>query len=141
MTRIFGSRGCAARARAQQQVRDRRDRRQRLAAKAEGLDRRQIVRGPDLARRVALERQPRVVGLHPLAVVFDANQPLAAELGRDGDATGAGVEAVFDELLDDGRGALDHLARGDLVCQSRHRQPMDSHDIRATRACGGTSTA
>ena len=31
------------------------------------------------------------------------------------DARGTGVQAVLDELLDDGRGPFDHLARGDLV--------------------------
>ena len=46
----------------------------------------EVVRAGDLARRVPLDRQPRVLRLHPLAVVFDANQLLAAELDRDRDA-------------------------------------------------------
>ena len=35
----------------------------------------------------------------------------------DGDLAGAGVEAVLDQFLDDGCGALDDLAGGDLVDQ------------------------
>ena len=48
-------------------------------------DRAEIVRLRDLARGVPLDRQPRVLRLHPIAVVFDANQLLAAELDGDGD--------------------------------------------------------
>ena len=105
----------AAGARAQHEVRHRRDARQRLAAEAERADRAEIVRRRDLARRVPLDRQPRVLRLHPLAVVFDADQLLAAELDRDRDARGAGVDRVLDQLLDDRRRPLDDLAGGDLV--------------------------
>ena len=112
---------CAARACAQRQMRDRRNRRQRLAAKARAS--RSPPRSsdsPDLAGRVTLERQPRILRRHALAIVLDANEPLAAELRGDGDAPGAGVEAVLDQLLDDRGGPLDHLAGSDLVGQ---RQP------------------
>ena len=53
--------------------------------------------------------------LHPLAIVLDANQLLAAELDGDRDATRAGVERVLDQLLDDRRRPLDDFAGGDLV--------------------------
>ena len=76
----LGAARSPARARAQHEVRHRRDRRQRLAAEPERQDRRQIVGAPDLAGRVALDREPRVVRLHALAVVFDADLLLAAEL-------------------------------------------------------------
>ena len=75
----------------------------------------------DLARRVPLDRQPRVVRLHALAVVFDANQLLAAELDGDADAAGAGVERVLDQLLDDRGGPLDDFAGGDLVGEIRRQ--------------------
>ena len=52
---------------------------------------------------------------HAHPVVLDANQPLAAELDRDGDAPRARVDRVLDEFLDDARRALDDLARRDLV--------------------------
>jgi hypothetical protein len=67
-------------------VRHRRDAGQRFAAEPERPDRAEVVGARDLARRVPLDRQPRVLRLHPLAVVFDANQLLAAELDGDGDA-------------------------------------------------------
>ena len=71
-----------------------------------------------------LDREPRVVGLHPLAVVLDADLFLAAELDVDGHARRAGVDGVFDELLDDGGGTLDDFAGGDLVGEI-DGQPMD----------------
>ena len=101
------------------QVRDRRDGRKRFAPEPERRDRRQVVRRPDLAGRVPLERQSRVLRRHPLAIVLDADEPLAAELGGDGDAPRARVEAVLDQLLDNGGRALDHLSGRDLIRQPR----------------------
>ena len=122
-------------ARAQREVRDRRDARQRLAAKAERPDRAEIVGARDLARGVALDRQPRVLGLHPLAVVFDADQLLAAELDGDGDAPRAGVERVLDQLLDDGRRTLDDFAGGDLVREiGREDGGICADRLRSSRA-------
>ena len=63
-------------------------------------------------------------GVHPLAVVFDADELLAAELDGDGDAARAGVERVLDQLLDDRGRTLDDLAGGDLVGEVR-RQAMN----------------
>ena len=51
----------------------------------------------------------------PTAVVGDADQALAAAGGDDVDPPRAGVERVLDELLDDARRALHHLAGGDAV--------------------------
>jgi hypothetical protein len=41
----------------------------------------------------------RVLGVHPFAVVFDAQQLLAAELDRDGDPPRARVERVSRSAL------------------------------------------
>ena len=64
-----------------------------------------------------LEREPRVVGVHPAAVVRDREPPDPAPLDLHVDARRPGVEGVLDELLDDRRRPLDDLARGDLVDQ------------------------
>ena len=77
---------------------------------------------PDLARRVALDRKPRVLRLHPFAVVFDADLLLAAELDVNREAPSSGVDRVLDELLDDGRRPLDDFARRDLVARSDGRR-------------------
>jgi len=75
-----------------------------------------------------LEAEPRVVRIHPDAVVFDANEFLATVFDGDRQARGAGVEGVLDELLDDARRPLDHLAGGDAVdhgfveAADRHRE-------------------
>ena len=72
-----------------------------------------------------LDRQPRILGIHAVAVVFDADQLLAAELDRDRDAPRPGVDRVLDQLLDDGRGPLDDFAGGDLIGEIRGK-PVDS---------------
>ena len=121
----LGSARSAAGARAKHEVRDRRDARQRLAAKTERPDRAQIVSVRYLARGVALERQPGVLRLHSLAIVVDANQLLAAELDGNRDAPGTGVERVLDELLDDGSRTFDDFAGGNLI-REVGRQTMNA---------------
>jgi hypothetical protein len=74
---------------------------------------------------VALDGQPRVLRLHPLAIVFDPHQPLAAQLDADGDAPRARVNRVLDQLLDHGRRPLDDFAGGDLVGEIG-RQSVDA---------------
>ena len=104
------------RARRDRQQRDRGDRRQRLAAKAERADRRQVaVR--QLRGGMALDGEREVAGVHAVAVVDDADQLSPARLDRYLDPPRAGIERVLDQLLD-GRGRpLDHLAGGDAVDQ------------------------
>ncbi len=98
----------------QRQRRDAGDRRQRLAAKAERGDRRQVAVG-QLRRRVALDRQPQLVGVHAAAVVDHRQMidPAGVELDRD--PRRAGVDRIFDEFLERRRRALDDFAGGDLV--------------------------
>ena len=88
----LGARGRAACARPKDEMRHRRDAGQRLTAEPERRDAREIVGPANLARRMALDGQPRILRLHPLAIVLDANQLLAAELDGDGDAPRAGIE-------------------------------------------------
>ena len=85
----------AARTRAQGEVRDRRDAGQRLAAKPERADRGQIVGAGDLARRMPLDRQPRVLRVHAFAVVLDPQRLLAAELDGDRNARRAPASSAF----------------------------------------------
>ena len=94
---------------------NRRDRGQRFPAKAHRRDAREVVEGPDLRRRVPLERERRVLGPHSGAVVENGDSEDAAALDVDGDAARARVERVLDELLHRRGGPLDDLARGDLV--------------------------
>src|SRR5690606_9405803 len=68
---------------------------------------------------------------HPLAVVFDDDELLAAELHGDGDAARAGVEGVLDKLLDDRGRALDDLAGRNLVRQLRRQAPDARHSHRS----------
>ena len=109
-------------------MRDRRDAGQRLAAKAESVNRGEVVGALNLARRVALEREAGILGAHPFAVVLDAYEALAAQLDVDLDAPRAGVDGVFDQLFDDRRGPLDHLAGGDLIGKVGGEEIDAAHD-------------
>jgi hypothetical protein len=66
---------------------------------------------------VALEGQRELSGGHAEAVIGDGDQRRPAIAHLEADRRGAGVEAVFHELLHDRSRALDHLARCDLVDQ------------------------
>ncbi len=91
---------------------------------------------------MALEGELGILRPHPLSVVLHPYQLLAAELDGDGHARGSGVEGVLDELLYDGRRALDDLAGGNLVCQVERKTMDPGHGtelilaVREVNACG-----
>jgi hypothetical protein len=87
----------------------------------------QVIRRADLARRVTIQRQQRVIAVHAVAVVGHADLRLPAIAHRHVHARRAGVKRVLDQLLHHRCRPLHHLARGDLVGQ-RIRQ-----DVNATR--------
>ena len=97
------------------EARHRRDRGQRFAAKAQRGDGAEIVGGGDLAGGMARQRQRELVGGNAAAVVAHARESHAARFDFHLDASRAGVEAVLDQLLDDGGRALDDLAGRDLI--------------------------
>src|SRR5690606_32456114 len=91
------------------------DRRERLAAEPETRDREEVLLPRQLARRVAVEREERVLPPHPAPVVRDPDLGLPAVLDRDVDPCGGRVQRVLDQLLDDRGRTLHALARRDLV--------------------------
>ena len=91
------------------------DRRERLATKTKGGDAPEILRAPDLAGGMALDRQPGILRAHAFAVVLDPNEPLAPHFHGNGEVSRAGIDRVFDEFLDHRGRALDDFARGDLI--------------------------
>lgn len=103
------------RARAQLDLRDRRDRGQRLAAESERMEPVEIVGRADLGRRVPLESEPRVGVAHAATVIDDLNQALSSVAIVDRHDRAAGVDGILHQLLDDRSGTAHHLARGDLV--------------------------
>ncbi len=102
------------------------DRGQRLAAETERADRFEVGSRGDLAGRVARKRERQLLALDAAAVVGDDDAPDAARLEPDFDATGAGVERVFDQFLDHRGRPLDHLAGSDLADQEV-RKRTDRH--------------
>jgi hypothetical protein len=128
------ARGAPPRAARQREAGDGANGRQRLAAEAQRRDGVQVLVVLELGGRMALERQRQLLRRHADAVVGDADQRAPAVAQVDGDSGGAGVERVFDQLLD-GRGrALDDLAGGDLVDQVV-RQPSDADQWPPRRCC------
>ena len=97
------------------EARHRGDGRQRFAAKPERGDGAEIVGSRDLAGGVARQRELELGGGNSAAVVANAREAHAARLDFDFDALRAGVEAVLNQLLDDGCRTLDDLAGSDLV--------------------------
>ena len=102
---------------------DRGDARERFTAESERADAHDVGGRGDLAGGVALEGQRQVAEGHAVAVVIDRQRGQAAVLQSDRNLPGAGVEAVLDELLDDRRRTLDHLAGGDAVDRGAVEHP------------------
>ena len=73
-----------------------------------------------------LDGEPRILGIHAAAVVFDAQRLLAAELDRHRNTRRPGIERVLDQLFYNRRRTLHHLARSDLVGQV-WRKDFDEH--------------
>ena len=88
---------------------DRADRRQRLAAKSERGDMRQIV-ARQFRGRVTFDGEGEFLGRHAAAVVDDLDQRPTAVLQGDVDASRPGIDGIFDKFLDGGSRALDDLA-------------------------------
>ena len=104
-------------ARRQGQTGNRADTGQRFAAETEADDSLQIVERADFTGGVPCQRQRQIVLADAAAVV--ANQLGTAAFNIDIDARCAGVQAVFHQLLDDRRGAFNHLSGGNLVGKLR----------------------
>ena len=77
---------------------------------------------------MAFKGQHCVVTNHSFAVVGNFQQPSPAGFDLDRDARRAGVDCVFDQLLERRRGPLDHLAGGDAVDQLLG-QATDRHGL------------
>ena len=96
-------------------VRDGRNRSQRLTTEALGGQVEQVVRRGQLARGVPNEAQTRVLGRHAGPVVHDLNGRPPRIQHVHLDRSGAGVHGVFHQLLDHRSRPLDDFTRGNLV--------------------------
>ena len=77
---------------------------------------------------MTLEGEEGVVPDHAMAIVGDANELAATSFDFDADAGGASVKGVFEELFDDGGGAFDDFAGGDLVRHEVREDTDASHE-------------
>ena len=99
----------------------------RLAAKTHRGDGRQIFGALNFARRMAFEREQRVVAAHAPAVVGHADQAASARADFHDDFLRLGVERIFDEFLDDAGRPFHHFAGGDLVGDLFGKEPDAVH--------------
>jgi hypothetical protein len=97
------------------EARDGGDGGKRFAAEAEGSDSEEVVGGMNFGGGVTFEGEEGVVAGHAAAVVGNTDEAAAAGFDFDADAGGASVERILQQFLDDGGGAVDDLAGGDLV--------------------------
>ncbi len=122
--------GLVRRTRLEQQPRDRPDRRQRLAAKAERRDLVEILDVVQLAGGVAFEGQQRIVAQHAAAVVANADEAPARVLHLDAKVVAARVERVFQQFFHSRRRTLDHFARGDFIGDNVRKNANTAHEQR-----------
>jgi hypothetical protein len=66
---------------------------------------------------VPLEGEQRIVPVHPVAIVRDAQEPAPARLNVKLYAARARVDGIFHQLFRHRRRALDNFARRDLICE------------------------
>ena len=102
-------------ARQEREARDGRDRRQGLAAEAQRADGIEVTDFADLARRMAQDREVRILRAHAPAIVRHAHEARAARHDLDLDAGRARIHRILDELLDDRRRPLHDFASRNLV--------------------------
>jgi hypothetical protein len=115
------------------ELRNRRNGRQRLAAKAEAPDANELLRAGNLRRRVTGEREPRVVPIHATPVIGDAHEGAPALFDGDIDRGRPRIEGVLHQLLHHRRRTLDDLSGGDLVGDGT-RQNVDARHPESYRA-------
>ena len=116
------------RATAEHQPRDLGNRSEGLPAKAEGGDLVEVFGNPQLAGGVRLHRQRQVLRFDAAAVVNHPHQGDAALFDGDVNLLGPGVECILQQLFDDTRRPLDHLA-GCNPIDDRGRQCLNPFHV------------
>ncbi len=91
---------------------------QGLATKAQGFHPFQVVQIMNLAGGMAGDSERKIILAHATAVIPHPNQLDATLFHLHIQPLRTGIEAVFQQLLNHGRGAFHHLAGGDLIGKS-----------------------
>jgi hypothetical protein len=92
--------------------------------------------GAELRGCVALKSQERIIAIHALAVVGDADELAAAGFHFYADAICAGIERVLQQLFDDGGGTIDDLTGSNLI---RHLVGKNTNTPHGKRVSGRKS--
>ena len=108
---------CALRPTGDRQPRHRRNRRQRLAAKAKTGHRLQVIKGGDLRRGMPRYRQWQLRNTDAAPVVGHLHQHRATASQLHLDGTRAAIHRVLQQFLERGGGPFDDLARCNLIDQ------------------------
>lgn len=86
-----------------------------FAAEAECADVVEIGVRSNFAGSVAGDSQQHVFRMNAFAIVGDADEFHSAALNIDVDASGEGIDAVFEQFFDDAAGAFDDFTGGDAI--------------------------
>src|SRR3954453_5342230 len=108
------------------EMRDRSDTCQSFPAKSQARDALEVFQAGNLAGRMACQRECEVVARNACPIVADLDLLDAARLQLDLQARCAGIEAVFQQLFECGRRAVDDFPRGDLI-DEQVRQTLNGH--------------
>src|SRR5208282_3522893 len=76
---------------------------------------------------MALESQQRIVVNHAVAVVDDADHPLAADFCLHANRLRARVQRIFEQFFDYRGRSFDNFARGDFICDSFRQYANSTH--------------
>src|SRR6266568_4347942 len=94
---------------------DARDTGQGFTAEPHGGNGGQIFSALNLAGRMSLETEERIVSAHSSAVIRNSNEASPARLYFHRYSDSAGIDRILDQFLHHARGAFDHLSCGDLI--------------------------
>ncbi len=127
-------------ARGERHTRDRRDRRQCLAAKTQCRDAFEVGGRAELGRGMPRQRERQLLARDAATVVHHADALHAAAGDVDLDLRRAGIERVLEQLLQHRARPLDDLAGGDLADQEI-RQRLDRRHQRGTISARDCATS
>jgi hypothetical protein len=78
---------------------------------------------------MTLERQQRVISIHAASIINHANERNSPAANQNLDLARAGIDAVFNQFLRHGTGALDYFASRDLAGNGVWEQSDSAHSI------------
>ena len=76
---------------------------------------------------MTFEGEQRIIPIHPVAVVADADELSSARFDFDPDAVGAGIERIFQQFLGNRSRTVNHFTGSDLICHLVRKNADATH--------------